>query len=119
MKKQSIYYTDAKGRNPVWEFLQKLSPDEKEKCYEYIHLLEESGEESRRPVSDYLEQKIYELRPKQNRILYFFMYRDYVVLVHAFRKKSQAVPQREIEIAVKRMNQFVLRYQLGPIRLGD
>lgn len=116
--KQVVYYFDAKGKNPVWEFISGLSPDERDKCFEYIAYLEAMGEQVRRPVGDYLGGKLYELRPKQTRILYFFMLKDHAVLVHAFRKRTDAVPEREIKIAVRNMEDFIGRYQKGKIRLG-
>ena len=118
MKKQAVYYFDEKGGNPVWEFILALPPDEREKCFEYIAYLEEMGEQVRRPVGDYLGQKLYELRPKRIRVLYFFMFKDYAVLVHAFQKKTNAIPVREIKIALTRMNDFIARFQRGQIQLS-
>ena len=118
MKKQVVYYLDEKGGNPVWEFISALPSDEREKCFEYIAYLEDMGEQVRRPVGDYLGGKLYELRPKQTRIIYFFMLKDYAVLVHAFRKKTNAIPDREIRTAFKNMEDFISRHQKGQIRLG-
>lgn len=119
MKKRVLYYLDQKGGNPVWEFVTALPPTERDKCFEYIAYLEEMGERVRRPVGDYLGNKLYELRPKQTRIIYFFMLRNDVVLVHAFRKKTDAVPEREMKLAIRRMNDFFLRYEKGLIELED
>ena len=116
-RKHVIYYVDEKGRNPVWDFIISLPANERDKCFEYVAYLEEVGEQVRRPVGDYLGDKLYELRPKQTRLIYFFMLKDYSVLVHAFRKKTNAVPEWEIKLALKRMNDFVVRYQKGYIRI--
>ena len=118
MKKQVIYYVDVKGGNPVWEYIKNLPPDPRYKCFEYIAYLEEVGEAIRRPVGDYLGNKLYELRPKQTRIIYFFMLREYAVLVHAFQKKTDRVSEHEIRIAMNRMNDFIIRYQKGLIQFG-
>ena len=118
MKKQVVYYLDKKGGDPVWEFISKLSRDERDKCFEYIAYLEEMGEQVRRPVGDYLGGKLYELRPKQTRIIYFFMLKDYTVLVHAFRKKTNVVPDWEIRTALRNMEDFINRHQKGQLRLG-
>lgn len=72
----------------------------------------------RRPVGDYLGNKLYELRPKQTRIIYFFMLKDHAVLVHAFRKKTDGIPEKEMRIAQRRMDDFIIRYKIGQIRLG-
>jgi len=116
--KRVVYYTDNRGDNPVWDFMASLPVDEREKCFEYIAYLEKMGEQVRRPVGDYLGDKLYELRPKQTRIIYFFMLKDYAVLVHAFRKKTNEVPKREVDLAEKRMTDFMGRYKKGEIRLG-
>ena len=118
MRKHVVYYLDERGANPVWEFISSLSMDERDKCFEYIAYLEEAGEQIRRPAGDYLGGKLYELRPKQTRILYFFMFKDYAVLLHAFRKTNNAIPAAEIKTALNRMNGFILRHQEGTLRLG-
>ena len=88
-------------------------------CLEYITYLEQVGEQVRRPVGDYLGGKLYELRPKRARIIYFFMLKDYAVMVHAFRKKTDDIPVREIDLARKRMADFIERYQKGMLRLPE
>lgn len=118
MAKRVVYYVDDRGDNPVWSFMTFLSGDEREKCFEYIAYLERMGEQVRRPVGDYLGNKLYELRPKQTRILYFFLLKDYAVLVHAFRKKQDRIPEPEMRIAQKRMDDFLFRYRKGQIQLG-
>lgn len=115
-RKRVVYYVDERDKNPVWDYIHVLSSDERDKCFEYIAYLEEMGE-VRRPVGDYLGQKLYELRPKQTRIIYFFMLKDHAVLLHAFRKKTNRVPDREIQIALKRMNDFISRHRKGSIQL--
>ncbi|MDD5216838.1 MAG: type II toxin-antitoxin system RelE/ParE family toxin [Candidatus Omnitrophica bacterium] len=119
MKKTVFYYVDREGRNPVWEFIKDLPSAEREKCFAYIEYLEQAGEQIRRPVGDYLGGKLYELRPKQIRILYFFYWKRHIVLVHAFRKKTDAVPRCEAAVAIKRMNDFIQRAQNGELELRE
>lgn len=118
MGKRVVYYIDDRKGNPVWDFINSLPIDERDKCFEYIAYLEKMGEQVRRPVGDYLGDKLYELRPKQTRILYFFMLKDHAVLVHAFRKKTHEIPDKEMKIAQKRMADFILRHKKGQIQLG-
>src|SRR3989338_5226354 len=118
MRKRVVYYIDERGHNPVWEFISTLSPDEQNKCLEYIDRLDELGEQIRRPLGDYLGGKLYELRPKQTRILYFFMFQDYAVLIHAFRKKTWEVPECEQRKALKIMKSIITHYQQGQIQFG-
>lgn len=119
MRKKVIFYVDAKGEKPVLAFISSLAKDEHDKCDEYIMHLQETGESIRRPIGDYLGNKLYELRPKQTRIIYFFMLKNYAVLVHAFRKKTDAIPERELRIAIKRMNDFIVRFERNMIKIQE
>ena len=87
----------------MWEELQALAPKEKEKVEAYISLLQESGEDLRRP----------------NRVLYFFFLRDNAVLLHLFRKKTDRLPDAEKGVALSRMADFIRRVELGEIRLEE
>lgn len=118
-KKQVIYYVDARGKSPVLEYLYSLTRSEQQKIFAYISLLEERGEELRRPIVDYVGDKLYELRPQANRVLYFFMRTEYAVIVHAFRKKTDRLPESEKRIALNRMQDFIERYQQGRVKLKE
>jgi phage-related protein len=75
-----------------------------------IERLSELGYRLRRPEADYLRDDIFELRFRHlsvnYRVLYFFHGRKLVVLSHGISKQQSALPTREIEIAVERMNKF-------------
>lgn len=116
--KRVVYYVDARGRSPVLEDLRKLTDAEQQKIFAYVSLLQEKGEELRRPMADYVGDKLYELRPKSHRVLYFFMLKDYAVIVHLFRKKTERLPNAEKRIALSRMEDFLRRYQQGEVTLG-
>ena len=96
------YFVDQRGRNPVKEFIHGLPFNEQKKVYAYIDELRRQGHNLRRPMADYLRDGIYELRPKTNRVLYFFFLTNGVVLVHAIRKKTGKIPEQDMELAIKR-----------------
>jgi len=116
--KRVVYYVDARGRNPVLEDLQRLTDEERKKIFAYISILQERGEELRRPMADYVGDKLYELRPKAHRVLYFFMLKDYAVIVHLFRKETDRLPEAEKRVALNRMEDFLRRYRQGEVILG-
>ncbi len=72
--KDICYFKDEDGHKPVKEFIDSLALKEQAKAYSYIVELKRQGNNLRRPMADYLEEGIYELRPKDNRIFYFFIY---------------------------------------------
>jgi len=56
-------------------------------------------------MADYLGHGIYELRPKNNRIFYFFFLKDSAVLLHAIKKKTYEIPESDLNICIKRKYQ--------------
>jgi phage-related protein len=58
-------------------------------------------------------KKLFEIRIKDksniHRILYFTYTGRRFVLLHGFTKKTEKTPVREIEIAVKRMEEYISR----------
>ena len=65
----------------------------------YIELLQQNGTRLNDNITKHLEDGIWELRPGNNRVFYFFYENNTFVLLHQFRKKSQKTPKREIEKA--------------------
>lgn len=53
-------------------------------------------------MADYLRDGIYELRPRDNRIFYFFYLRDRAVLVHAIKKHVKRIPENDLKLCIKR-----------------
>ncbi len=114
------YYEDPKHRCPAEDFLDSLPVKIRAKAGKWIQLLEEEGPNLPRPYADVLRDKIRELRLKfgsgQYRFLYFF-HGKIIVLTHGFIKKTDRVPEEEIERAIRLMNDFLIRYGKGEIEL--
>lgn len=109
-----IFYKDEKGYSPVHEYLSSLSKQQQDKVIAYMDRLARFGFDLRRPIADNLGGGLglYELRPDRNRILYCFYRRTQVLLLHAFLKRTSDIPQREIEIALKRREDYLEREAL-------
>jgi phage-related protein len=102
------FYETADGRSELWEFLEDLrarSAHNKDARIQfkqislYIQLLQDNGTHLNENITKHLENGIWELRPGNNRVFYFFYEQDTFVLLHQFRKKSQKTPRRELEKA--------------------
>ena len=115
-RKTVVYYPDGRGETPALQVLLALPPDDQQKAFAYVSYLEEQGERLRRPIAEYLGDRIYELRPKQVRILYAFV-GQFAVILHAFRKKTGPVPPSEKRLAQARLADFMRRYEQGLITL--
>jgi phage-related protein len=119
-KWQLLYYIKQDGTKPVEEYIKKLSINERAKTLALIDHLEEKGPDLHRPYSDLLEDGIHELRIKltgnQVRILYFFCYKNIIILTNVFDKHTNKVPSAEIKLAKKNRDDFLSRYTEQEIR---
>jgi phage-related protein len=97
-----FYFVDDRGKSPVKEFIDVLPLNEQAKVFSYIEELRRQGHNLRRPLADYVHDGIYELRPKANRLFYFFFLKDNVVLVHVIKKKTDKIPEKDIVLCLKR-----------------
>jgi phage-related protein len=93
------FYHDARGRSPVIEYLDGLVARDRARVARYLELVREFGPRLAMPHARHLDGGLWELRPGAHRVIYAAVASERVVLLHAFRKKSQKTPRREIERA--------------------
>ena len=112
-----IFCTTERGDSPLDDFLDDLDKKARAKVMAHLSLLEEQGPNLKRPYADLVRGKIRELRIRQSssqyRVLYFFQLRDHVVLVHAFSKKTQQLKTTDLDLAEKRMTDWLCRFPAG------
>lgn len=105
-----ILFKEVDNSVPFLEWFDELPSKVQAKCLLRIERLREMGHELRRPEADYLRDDIYELRVRHQsvnyRVLYFFHGKVAAVLSHGLQKE-QAVPAKEIDLAMKRRALFV------------
>jgi len=74
-----------------------------------IELLMEFGPNLRMPHSRAMGDGLFELRPRGSegigRAFYCFVLNRRILILHAFIKKTQGTPERELKIARKRMKE--------------
>jgi len=74
-----------------------------------VELLMEFGPHLRMPHSRAMGDGLFELRPRGRegigRVFYCFVMSRRIVILHAFVKKTQETPDRELKLARKRMNE--------------
>jgi len=111
-----IFYQNSRGDHPVKDFLDNLDKKSRAKAYQYLILLEKEGPGLLRPYADHVRGKIRELRVSFSsvnvRIFYFFFLKDKIVLLHAFSKKTQELPEREIDQAERNMKDWIQKEDL-------
>lgn len=118
------FYETEDGTCPIWDYLEALrlkAPTNKDARIQhkqaslYIELLQQNGTHMNAEITKHLDDGIWELRPGNNRVFYFFYQNDTYVLLHQFRKKSQKTPKREIEKAKAERNDYLRRKEIAKL----
>ncbi len=104
------YYIDDGGGVPVREFLGALDQKTYGRFQWSLQQLSVRNTSARPPLVKHIEGTIWELREESStniyRLLYVFFSGRRIVLLHAFAKKTQKLPRRELEIAQARLARF-------------
>ncbi len=113
MPPTQVFFFQDERDIPVRNWLQELRRTDKRvyaKCVARIRLLTQLGHELRRPLADYLEEDIYELRIRRGRvnyrILYFFHGQNIAILAHGLVKEGMIL-RADLTRAVKRKKAFL------------
>jgi len=111
------YYVDKKGKAPARDFIANLDKASRVKIHKYMCYLEARGVEMRGLYTKHIQGKIWELRidfsRNRYRILYFIYVERKIIFLHAFVKKTQKTPRREISKAIKYYNNYINRKKYG------
>ncbi len=109
-----IYFWTERGEHPVKEFICFLQNKSRVKVARTLLLLATQGPFLKRPYADKVRGEIYELRVRfgtdQIRVLYAFILNRRILLLHIFRKKTDSILLRDLELAENRLRNFRERY---------
>ena len=112
------FYADQNGKKPIENFIKGLQEKGKtsktdriraEKILTYLRVLRKYGTRAGKPYVKHIEDDIWELRPNQDRIFFFFWKDNTFVLLHHFLKKTQKTPRAEIKKAKRNMDDYLER----------
>ena len=105
-----VFYRDKRGREPVKEFLLRLLKEQQEGSRERLHkishhlsILHLHGTRAGENYIKHLEDRIWQLRPVGDCLLFASIIRGNFVLLHYFAKNNYRIPKREIERAKVRL----------------
>ena len=103
------FFQTARGNYPVKDFIKEQDKPTRTKIGHSIRLLIDYGPFLKPPDIKKLQDKLYELRiPGKTaiRIFYTITGGEYYLL-HAFKKKTQKTPAREIRVAIDRIKEII------------
>jgi phage-related protein len=94
------FYSNSRADNPVEDFIEAQDMPTYAKIVRLLGTLSEYGPDLGMPHSRYMKGK------NEVRIFYIFQIEKTIYLLHAFKKKSQQTPTRELEVARKRQKEL-------------
>ncbi len=103
------FFQTARGTLPIKEFMETQNDEVYTKILRSIKLLREGGPFLKPPEAKKIDRDLYELRIRGQgavRIFYTKTPAGYFLL-HAFKKKTQKIPKKELKIAIDRMKKLV------------
>lgn len=103
------FFQTARRTYPVKEFMEEQNEEVYTRILRSIRLLRDGGPFLRPPDTKKIDKNLYELRIRgKESIRIFYKKTDQgYLLLHAFKKKTQKIPRRELKLAVDRMKQLV------------
>jgi len=97
------FYQDDLGEIPFIDYLEKINKKERAKILKFIDFLKDKEGYLDESYSKHIKGKIRELRidfgVNRHRIFYFTFIEKTIILLHAFLKKTQKTPNKEIKRA--------------------
>ena len=111
----AIYYRASDGSEPVNDFIDGLDPKRQvalDNQIDRLNMLTPANAHLPFPHSSQVRGELRELRCHYGRELFRVLYRrsrNLIVLLHAFRKDTGAIPESEIRIAEQRWTDFRAR----------
>ena len=110
-----IFYEDKNGKSELNDELMDLAKKsltnkdariQLKQIMFCIELLKNRGTRLPVNITKHIKEDIWELRPGNNRVLYFYFKDSVYVLLHMFRKDTQKTPRAEIEKAERECNDY-------------
>ncbi len=118
---QAVYYRDNTGREPVHAFLESLPVKRRAKLSEFVdeHLNDRSPDAPppEFPITSQVDGELRELRVRFASTRYRLLYQrsdNLIVLLHAIEKHTGAIPEADVQIARRRMDDFTERMNAAP-----
>ena len=103
-----VFFETASGKQPVRDFFKELPKEDQKEIGADIRMVQNSFPIGL-PLVKKLKPELWEIRSiVKDGIsrVFFTFFNEKIILLHAFLKKTQKTPSREIDLAVERLKEF-------------
>lgn len=106
-----FFYEKSSGKSPIKKFIDGLPKVDQARFLEVIDEISENGLSASRVVFKPIEGKLWEIKFRSEksgyRVFYVMLEKDLMVWLHAFNKKTQKTPKKELDVARKRLKEIL------------
>lgn len=109
MKINIHYYKSNSGRMFVKEYIESLDKETKYGIYAFLKKFKLDNHYRQIPYCKKITKEIFEIRIKikdSYRILYASIYKNNVMLLHIFKKKTRKTPKKDLNLAINRLKTY-------------
>jgi phage-related protein len=103
------WYFDDRGRSDVLDYFGNLSIDRQKKLFYLLRHLGDKGKIFNIVKFRNENDQIYAIKPAQDRFLCFFFEGSKIIITNAYEKKTDKIPPREKERALKAKADYIQR----------
>jgi phage-related protein len=107
------WFYDHKGYSQAFEYFKEQPKDKQRKLLNLFRLMGDQGKIFDGTKFKYEEDGIYAFKPQPDRYLCFFFKGKKIIVTNAFIKKTQKLPQREKDQALKAYKSYEKRVKEG------
>lgn len=107
------WYFNSNGKSSAFEYFQELPPKNKDKAVHLFSTLANLGQIFNKEKFRYEGDQIFALKMSPDRFLCFFYEGSKVIITNGYEKKSQKMPQRERDKALKAKADYIKRQKEG------
>ena len=112
--REILFYKTQSGASPIEDFIDDLNARQAQKVTWVLRLIEELDQIPKQYFKKLSgTDNIWEVRVKDGkeifRLLGFWKDSKFIILVHAFKKKSQQIKKSDLKLAERRKREYLMR----------
>lgn len=107
------WFFDIRGKSDALSYYEALSIDRKKKLFHLFYILADTGKIRNEEKFRYEGDQIYAFKPVPDRFLCFFYKGSKVIVVSAYEKKTNKMPPKEKQKALKAKEDYIKRNKEG------
>ncbi len=103
------YHESNSGKIFIKDYIGSLDEKAQYEIYSFLQKFKNDYRFRQSPYCKKIVKDIFEIRIKVKdcyRILYAFLYKDTVILLHIFKKKTNKIPKKDLNLAINRLKLY-------------